>query len=299
MKSVVKTLNIAFALLLATSVVAQEAPRDDSDELKMAAIQALISAPPERAMPLVEKVLAGDHSNEIKEKALFILSQIDEPEAQATLIRFATNSNGELQEEAIRMVGIGGNPDALAQLRGVYDGGDRDTRDAVLEALMIAGDKATVFDIASNAEGDDYEDAVEMLAVMDAREELRQLRASKGASEALIDACAISDDLACLQEIAADASGSEEMLQAIEAMGIIGGDEVNETLVGIYRNATSNDVREAALDGMLIADYDEGVLQLFRESNDSAEKKELLQRLVIMDSDAVWEIVDSTLEGGF
>ncbi len=299
MKTLIKTLNILFAFALATSVAAQQAPRNDTDELKMAAIDALISAPPERALPLINKVLDGDNSTDIKEKALFILSQIDLPEARTTLLRFATDSSGELQEEAIRMVGIGGDAEALAQLRGVYDSGDRDAREAVLEALMIAGDKATVFDIASKAEGKDFEDAVDMLAVMGARDELRQLRASKGVSGALIDACAISDDLQCLREIAADASGSDEMLQAIEAMGIVGGDEVNETLLGIYRNATTDDIREAALDGMLIADYDEGVLELYRSSDNPSEKKALLERLVMMDSDAVWEIIDSALDGGF
>jgi hypothetical protein len=38
------------------------------------------------------------------------------------------------------------------------------------------------------------------------------------------------------------------------------------------------------------------VLELFRASTDAAEKRELLQTLVIMDSDAVWDLIDSTLE---
>ena len=68
------------------------------------------------------------------------------------------------------------------------------------------------------------------------------------------------------------------------------------TLVDIYRNAGSDEIREAALDGMLIADYDEGVLTLYRESKSAAEKKELLEYLVMMDSDEIWTIIDSALE---
>ena len=40
------------------------------------------------------------------------------------------------------------------------------------------------------------------------------------------------------------------------------------------------------------------MLELFRASTDAAEKRELLQTLVNMDSDAVWEVIDKTLENG-
>ena len=38
-------------------------------------------------MPLVKKVLAGDNSDEVKERALFILSQIDTAEAHSMLLQ--------------------------------------------------------------------------------------------------------------------------------------------------------------------------------------------------------------------
>ncbi len=86
-------------------------------------------------------------------------------------------------------------------------------------------------------------------------------------------------------------------MQAIQGLGIVGGDEVNATLLEIYRTADSDDVREAALHGMLVADYDDGVLELFRASQDAEEKRELLRMLVIMDSDAALAIIDETLSG--
>ena len=89
---------------------------DESEQLKIAALEALMSSPPDRALPLVAKVLAGDHSDEVKIRALFVLSQIDLPEAQTVLLDTARNGSGELRLEAIRMVGIGGNEEALAGL---------------------------------------------------------------------------------------------------------------------------------------------------------------------------------------
>ena len=299
MKAIAKLMIFTLMLLLATSVVAQEQrAADASDELKEAAVEALITAPPERALPLARKVLEGNNSDRIKEKALFILSQIEDPAAQETLLGFASSADGPLQAEAIRMIGIGGNAEGLAALRSIYEGGNADVREAVLEALMIAGDKQTVLEIAMVAEGEDFEHAVDMLGVMNARAELRELRSKKGASEALINAYIISGDAQTLQQIALDGGDPEDRARAIEAMGIVGGPDVGATLVQVYRSAGNEEIREAALDGMLIAGYDEGVLELYRSSSDPAEKKALLERLVIMDSDEVWTVIDAALEGG-
>lgn len=289
-------LTVSFVVLLLSGASAAQS-LDDNEDLKMAALEALMSAPASRALPLVKKVLAGNHSSKLKERALFILSQIETEEAQSILWNFANEASGELQLEAIRMIGIGGNHAALANLKSVYESGTPDAREAILEAYMIAGDKAAVFEIAISAEGEDFENAVDMLGVMGAREELRELKSRTGASETLIDAYAISGDFESLRELALDGSNKEHQSQAIEALGIIGGDRVNETLVEIYRTASSDDIREAALQGMMISGHDSGALELYRTSDDPTEKKELLQLLVIMGSDDVWDVIDNALEG--
>jgi HEAT repeat protein len=302
MKTLAKIILVTSALLLTVPAIAQtssseaEKARQVNEELKLAAVEALITAPDDKALPLINKVLAGNHSDKVKEAALFILSQISAPEAQTTLLNFAREESGELQLEAIRMIGIGGG-EGMSDLKSIYDSGDSEAREAVLEAFMIAGDKQAVFDIATVAEGDDFEEAVEMLAVMGARDELRQLRSTKGTSEALIEACAISGDFECLSELAADDSDIEMQVEAIEAMGIVGGDRTNARLVEIYKNASDEDIREAALDGLMISGDDKGLLELYRSSDNSSEKKELLEYLVMTGSDEVWSIIDSALDG--
>ena len=303
MKTLIKLVLLGSALLFATPGFAQTdvddvaEVRDVDEVLTLAIVELLMSAPDEKALPRISKVLAGNHSTEVKEAAMFVLSQIDLPEAQTTLVEFASDASGELQIEAIRMIGIGGSEDALSNLKGIYESGNSEAREAVLEAFMIAGDEQAVFEIAAIAEGNDYEAAVEMLAVMGATEELRQLRSTKGVSEALIGACAVSGDFECLRELALDDSDVDMQTEAIAAMGIVGGDRVNATLVEIYGNADSDDIREAALDGMLFSGNDSGVLELYRSSSDAAEKKVLLEYLVFMGSDDVWDIIDATLDG--
>jgi HEAT repeat protein len=265
------TLIIATIALLATGVArAQDDVEASSDALKIAALEALISAPPERALPLATKVLDADNTTEVKASALFVLSQIELPEARARLLEVARSDDPDLSTEAVRMIGISGDPDALAGLSALYSTGDEDLRGAVLEAYLIAGDVGAVYEIAANASSaEEFEAAVQMLGAMGATEELRTLSETSGYTEELI-----------------------------QALGIAGGDDVNETLMRLYREAETDEIRAAALEGMLISGYDEGVLELYRESTDVKQKRELLQMLSMMDSDLVLEVIDAALEGG-
>ncbi len=266
-----KTLIIATMALLATGVVrAQGSAEDSSDALKIAALEALISAPPERALPLATKVLDAENTTEVKAAALFVLSQIELAEAQERLLDVARSDDPELSVEAVRMIGIGGDPDAIAGLGALYNSGDAGLRAAVLEAYLIAGDVNAVSSIAANAaNAEEFAAAVQMLGAMGATEKLRALSETSGYTEELI-----------------------------QALGIAGGDDVNETLMQLYRGAETDDIRGAALEGMLISGYDEGVLELYRESTDANQKRELLQMLAIMDSDLMLEVIDAALEGG-
>jgi HEAT repeat protein len=268
-----KLIIAAVALLAMSASLAQTETSDVEDPnevLKIAALEALISAPPERALPLVIKVLDADNTDDVKERALFVLSQIDLPEAHERLLDVARSDDSELSSEAVRMIGIGGNAEALAGLQDLYSSGDEDLRDAVLEAYMIAGDVDAVHAIATNAsDADEFQAAVEMLGVMGAVDRLQALSESSGFTEELI-----------------------------QALGIAGGDDVNATLMEIYRDAETDDIRKAALEGMMISGYDEGVLELYKESTDVNEKRDLLQMLAIMDSDLMMEVIDAALAGG-
>jgi HEAT repeat protein len=298
MNTIVRTIATTFALLALSNAYAQGEVDDPAETLKIAALEALIAAPSDRALPLVTKVLNSNNSNEVKSRALFILSQIDLPEAQQQLLEVARSGDAELSQEAVRMIGISGDPDALAGLTSMYSSGDEDLRDAILEAYLIAGETQAVADIAANAQdADEFEAAVEMLAVMGAQEELRALRSNGAFPEVMIEAFAISGDFESLRELALDGTDVERQARAIEALGIIGGDEVDQTLMDIYRNTASEDIRESALEGMLISGYDAGVLKLYRASDNVDEKRELLEMLAIMDSDLVFDVIDEAFAG--
>jgi len=292
-----KVIAIACLFLFAGDSLAQSTD-EDRENLRLAALEALISAPPERALPIVDKVLAGDHSDELKERALFILSQLDSPEAQSRLMSFARDSQGEMRLEAIRTIGISGDDRALTGLAEIYTSGDSDVREAVLEAYLIADDEDAVFAIATSTEDEEeFANAVEMLGAMGATDKLRDLRERAGLSESLIEAYAISGDAETLRQLALDDSDPETQQHAIEGLGIVGGDDVGELLVDIYRNSQSATVREAAIEGLMIAGDDAGMLEMYRIAVTSEEKQQILEMLVAMDSKEVWDLIDAAFEG--
>lgn len=292
------------ALLAASGPLWAESAAGDEEALRIAAVEALISAPPERALPLAKKVVEGEYSDELKERALFVLSQIDEPEAQEAILSAARNGSDDLRKEAIRMIGIGGNAESMAQLRTFFAEGDKRLRDAVLEAYIIADDEEAVYQLALTTQDEEaFAQAVETLGAMGAHDKLRQLRdevtlTGSEVSEALIEAYAISGDHESLRAMALDGSDPERQMQAIEGLGIVGNQAADATLVEIYRASNSPEVREAAVEGLMISGNDAMMLELYRATDSAAEKRLLLEYLVSMGSDEVWQIIDQALDGG-
>ena len=294
-----KLIFILLSTFVLGSVYAQDGnSAREKEELQMIALEALIHLPEKEALPRVAKLLEKGGSDELMESAMFVLSQMDDPEAAAALLSYAKTGSGDAQEEAIRMIGINGNAASLAALPEIYASGDEDVRDAVLEAYLIADDTEGVFTIAMNAtDKDDYEMAVETLAVMGAHEELAKLREAKGPSEALVEAYMISDNHEELEKLARDGSDPDVQMEAIEALGIVDGPNAEVVLLDIYKTSDNEDVREAAIEGLYLGDHDAAILELYRSSDNAREKGEMLEALVIMDSDLAMEVIDAALAG--
>jgi HEAT repeat protein len=274
-------------------------PPTEEEALALAAMEGLMSQPPQRALPIIKKVMAGSQSTLVKQRALFVLSQMDVPEAQAVLLETAKSGDIALRREAIRNIGIGGNAKSLAGLQDIYSAGDAKVKSNVLEAWLIAGRKAEVYQAALNAKSDEEaKNAIRMLSVMGAVEELRKLGDLQKHGKSLLEAYAISGDLTSLRKIA-DGNGDVSVRgEAVQRIGIVGTDAARTALRDIYTaNATSNPkLRDAALHGMLISGDQQGVLTLYRAAKTTEEKRVLLRTLSIMGGDAALQAIDAALE---
>lgn len=293
------------ALLLAATAQAQVRPPPpekeraptEQEELAIAALEGLMAQPSERALPILKKVLAGQQSTLVKRRALFVLSQVESPEAREILLQATRSSDKALRSEAIRSLGIDGDPKTLDALKQLYDAGDAETKQSVLQAWLIADHREAVYQVAAAAKsGEEVSEAIRLLGAMGAKEELRKLADRQTATAGLLDAYAVAGDLEGLRKIAEGAADKAKRLDALRRIGVVGDDAARAALRDMYTRSTDEDVREAALNGLMIADDDQGVLALYRAAKSTEEKRKLLRTLSMMDSDAAIEAIDATLE---
>ena len=290
--------SILTALLLVASGLTFAQKPSEQEELALAAMEGLMAQPPERALPIIKKVLSGTQTTLIKQRALFVLSQIDAPEAGEILLQTSRSPDAALRREAIRSIGIGGNAKSLAGLQAVYQAGNEEVKAQVLEAWMIADRKEEVYQAAVNAKSEEEaSQAIHMLSVMGAVDELRKLGDRPNASGKLVEAYAISGDLQSLRKIAEGNGDPEIRAEAVQKIGIISNDAARAALHDIYKRSTDQQIKDAALQGLLIADDEKGVLALYRSATTPEEKRALLRTLTMMDGDAALEAIDAALEG--
>jgi HEAT repeat protein len=285
-----------FITLLLVGAASAQTPTSD-EELALAAMEGLMAQPPERALPIIKKVLAGTQTPTVKRRALFVLSQIEGPEAAEILLQTARSTDAAMRGEAIRSIGIGGDPKSLDALKQIYNAGGADVKEEVLQAWMIADHKEAVYQVALNAKTEaEANEAIRMLGAMGATDELRKLGDRPNASSGLVDAYAISGDLASLRKIAEGSGDRSIRIQAVRQIGIIDGDAARTALREIYSRSTDAEIKDAALQGMLIADDEQGVLALYRAAKTPEEKRTLLRMLSTMDGDAALQAIDAALE---
>ena len=287
---------IAAGLLAAASLQARE-PVSERDQLALVALEGLMSAPAERALPLLQRTLAGSASTEVKQRALFVLSQVEDPAARTLLLQTARSGDAELRVEAIRSIGIGGDEASVGELQSIYRDGDAEIRSAVLQAWLIADRPDEVYQVAQDASDPGADEAISMLGAMGAQAQLRQLASSGRGSTSLVNALAVADDLDGLLAMARGNGQSDLRLEAIRAIGIVDGEAAEQALQQLYQEASDDALREAALQGLLVADAEAAVLALYRQSNDPAHKRELLRTLTIMGGDEALEAIDAALRG--
>ena len=275
---------------------ADRAPTED-EELALAAMEGLMAQAPERALPIIKKVLAGPQTRLVKQRALFVLSQIDSPEAQEILVQTARSSDPAMRGEAIRSIGIGGDPKALDGLMAIYNAGGPDVKGEVLQAWLIAGHKDAVYQVALNAKTEDEaNEAIRMLGVMGATDELRKLGDKPNAASGLVDAYALSGDLASLRKIAEGSGNSSVRMDAVRKIGLIDSDAARTALREIYTRSTDAEIKDAALQGMLIVGDEQGVLALYKSAKTIDEKRVLLRTLTTMDGEVALQAIDAALE---
>jgi len=275
-------------------------PDTGDEELKLYALDGLMQVEPEKAVPVLEKLLAGNSSPRIKERALFVLSQSDSPRAREILLRTAKSGQPiALRCEAVKTLGIAGESDDLAALAAIA----RDTaappevREALIEAYLIADRPDELAGIAkSDPDPRIRAKAIDALGATDALPVLRQLwntEKDPALRAKLLEAFGVAGDVDTLAKVARESSDPQIRRKAVEGLAISDKPEAGKTLRQLYGEFPGVDDKRKVLEGLMIQDDAKTLIELFRAEKDPNLKKAILQQLSVMDDpDATREILN-------
>jgi HEAT repeat protein len=187
-------------------------PDAQSDEqLKLLALRGVMRSDPDRAIPMIEQLLSGNSSVNVKENALFVLSQSQTPRAREIIINTAkNNSNPDVQLRAVRYLGIMRNADNTQTLADIYRStNDTAVKRAIMQGFVASGNPDRLTDIARNEKDVSLRRAaIRSLGAMNAAKTgdvLRQLYSSESSPEVkrdIVDALFGQKNAAALVDLA-------------------------------------------------------------------------------------------------
>ena len=270
-----------------------QAPRPDTqndEDLKMLAIQGLMNSDPERALPLLEKVLNGTGTPKEKSKALFVIAQSGSPEARQILGRIASGqSNPELQQKAVEYLGTFGGPDSHKILADVYSKTtDESIKHAILRSYMIAGDKDDLFAAAKAEKNESLRgEAIRQLGLVHGVDELQQLyqkEPSSAVKREILQAFFLAGDSNRLVQAATSEKDPELRRTAVRNLGLINSPDSAQALKTIYSKDSDESVRREVLNAYFIQNNATGLVAIARAEKNPDLKREAVSKLSIMHS---------------
>jgi HEAT repeat protein len=262
----------------------------DDEDIKLMAINSLLSNDPTRAIPLLEKVLSGSSSPKVKDRALFVLSQSRDAHAYEILGDIARGrTHHDLQGKALRYLGIMGGEESRKELASVYaSSSDPAIKKSVLRSLMISGDRERILTLArTEREPELRSEAIRQLGVMGSRDELAELYKSEATIEVkrqILQAMFIGGSSDLLGELARNEKNPELRIAAIHNLGLLGSPKSGAALLAIYNSDGNPEVKAAVVKALFIQGNAKTLVELARKEKDPAMKREIVKRLSVMGS---------------
>jgi hypothetical protein len=277
-------------------------PENISDEeLKLLALQSLLNSNPEKAVPLLEKIIQGNYSPKLKDKALFVLSQSDSDKAQQILLSLAkANGNPDLQKRAIRYLGMNGNSHNRAALKEIYSSSaDLNVKKSIFQAWLMCGCKEDVAALARTEKNPELRrEAIRYLSMMGGRAELLELYKNSPdpeTREAAVGAmllCGCSHELA---EIVQTEKDPRVLDKAINTLGLVGGEESLAALTRLYGSQAEPASKKKVINALFLHGAGKEMVALARKETNPELKRALVQKMSLMSSPEITEYMMEVL----
>jgi len=257
------------------------------EELKLMALNGLMNSDPERATPLLEKLLHSSQSPKIKERALFVLAQSGSPTARKLVLQMAKGgSNPDLQMKAVNYLGIMGATHELGEVYGANN--DTAVRRAVLHALMVSGAKDQLLAAAKGEKNPELRHvAINQLGVLGAHSELWQLYQVELTLEIkreIVNALFVGGAADKLLEVARTAKEPELRRDAISRLGNLDSHRTGEALASMYSSESDPSIRKQVIRALFVQGNGHAMVEIARKETDIDLKKEIVRCLSNMQS---------------
>ena len=256
----------------------------DDEELKLLALNSLMNSDSDRALPLLESFLKSNRSPRLRDRALFVLSQSDSPRAHEILLGIARGAQSpDLQTRAVKYLGMSGDPASRKALGEIYASADVALRRQILQAFLVADDKARVLEAARTEKAPELRrEAIHLLGAMGAVPELQQLYKAETAAELrreILNSFVAADATSALIEAARTEKDPSLRLTAVRNLGALDAKETGPALVGLYGAENSSEVRQAVLDAFTAQDNCPALVQIAKTEKDPRMRRALVERL--------------------
>lgn len=260
------------------------AASETNDDLKLMAINSLMNADPERAVPLLEGVLKGNSAPKVKERALFVLTQSKAPRALQLLGEYARGAgNPDMQIRALRYLGMSATPDARQQLLGIYgSASDTAVKREILRSLMTSNATEQIFTLARNEKEPELRiEAIRQLGAMRAANELMQLYGAESSTDnrvAIVRSLMVAGAGDKLLELARSEKDPRVRTEAIRNAAHNRSTSA-EALLQLYAGESDLKLRRELVNGLANRGEVKMLVDLARRENDPAMKKMIVERL--------------------
>lgn len=277
-----------------------ELPEDE--ELKLYALQALMMSNPDKAMPIVKRMIKEGKSEKLKERALFLLLQADTDEARDILGETALGAGSSaMRYAAIRTLGMIGDKEAMAILDRAYRETDDDSlKMQVIHSFMTAGEVDRINRIIQQETDPEIRaTGVQMLGIMGETESLRKYYSQEKDPEVraqMVQAFAIGGDSKMIADILRNEKDPEIRSAAIGSLMMVDVEEVKDLLPKLYRESDSKDERVRIGQVMAMQGQGKQLIELFKQEKDPEVRRHLLQMMAIFGDDETADFILEIIE---
>jgi len=262
-------------------------PEEQRDcELKLLVVNNLLNSDPDRAVPILEKLLnsggnSGQCDGKILDKALFVLSESDTQRARDLMVEIATGKlHPELQEKAIHYIGLNGHHDLLVK---IYNGtSSTGAKKAVLHSLGISGGCSELLSLSRDEKDPSLvREAIRSMGIAGCREQVRDLYGKATSPEAkrdILHSTIVSGDTELQERVARNDSDPKVRMEAVKDLGVSGGcSQLGSVSVA---EKDPNVVREA-IHAMGVGGCRQQLRDLYNKTTDPETKREVLHSTIV------------------